>query len=133
MKKRYRSREKLKSRTRIDELFQKGKSLSVPPIRLSFQFEPASGAAGLQAGVTASKKNFKRAVDRNRLKRVLRESYRLQKESLVQLTLKHNLNGYLFFIYTSKTMMPFAAVQEAMAKCLQKLESNIGAKHEKPS
>ena len=61
--------EKLKSRKQIDDLFARGKSFAIPPIRVSFQFLPAQEKPVFQAGVTASKRNFKKAVDRNRIKR----------------------------------------------------------------
>ncbi len=112
--------ERLKSRKGIDTLFAKGKSFAVFPVRVTYQFTP-SAEGGLQVGVTASKRNFKKAVDRNRIKRLLREAYRLQKEEL-QATLKASgKSGAVFFLYTGKTLPTFEEVKGAMAKCLQKL------------
>ena len=71
-------KEKLKSRKQIDELFLQGKSFSVYPLRVTYRFI-SSDTPGVQVGVTAGKKYFKRAVDRNRMKRLMREAYRLQK------------------------------------------------------
>ena len=115
--------ERLKSRKQIDALFEGGKSFAVFPIRVTYQFAPSAEKAGLQVGVSASKRFFKKAVDRNRLKRLLREAYRLQKEDL-QTQLKTNgLQGFIFFLYTDKTIASFDVVKKAMAKCLKKLSA----------
>jgi ribonuclease P protein component len=117
--------EKLKSRKQIDELFVKGKSFTSFPIRVSYRFLP--GEARLEAGVTASKKNFKKAVDRNRIKRLLREAYRLQKPGLAEIVLQNKKKAFLFFIYTDKTIVSFDIIKEAMSKCLKRLEKLAAA------
>lgn len=122
--------ERLKSRKQIDALFAKSKAVSVFPVRAIYQFAEAENSS-LQVGVTASKKNFKKAVDRNRIKRLLREAYRLQKEELVLLVKERRLSGTVFFVYTDKTLPHFETVKVAMAKCLQRLSKTI--KSEDPS
>lgn len=74
--------EKLKRKTDIDFLFQKGKWRSHQSMRLIFL--PTSEHSGLKIGVSVSKRNFKRAVDRNRIKRLLREVYRLNRQLFTQ-------------------------------------------------
>ena len=66
--------ERLKSQKSIEALFQKGKRLSVGDFRFIYQFRPTPG---IQIGVGTSSRQFKRAVDRNRIKRLIREAYRL--------------------------------------------------------
>jgi len=112
--------ERLKSRKQIDQLFAGGKAFSVFPVRTIYQFTPAEKGI-LQVGVTASKKHFKKAVDRNRIKRLLREAYRLQKQDLFLQVKAAQKAGSLFFIYTDKTMADFDTVKTAMAKSLQRL------------
>src|ERR1043165_2837538 len=115
--------ERLKSRKQIENLFAQGKSFSVFPIRVTYQFFPAEENNGLQIGVTASKRYFKKAVERNRIKRLLREAYRLQKEA-IQTQLKNSKQrGTVFFIYTDKTIASFDVMKTAMAKCLKRLSS----------
>jgi len=123
-------KEKLKSRRQIDELFAKGKSFTVFPIRVTYQFFPANEGSLLQAGVTVSKKYFKKAVDRNRIKRLLREAYRLQKNELQEAMKQKGVKGYIFFMYTEKTILAFDPVKEAMDKCLRRLQKTI---NENPS
>lgn len=71
----YPKKEKLKSQKHIDLLFTKGKSVSKYPLRLVYA-EIETDEKSIEFGVSVSKKNFKKAVDRNYFKRVLRECYR---------------------------------------------------------
>jgi ribonuclease P protein component len=120
--------ERLKSRKQIDQLFSGGKAFSVFPVRTIYQFAPGEKGS-LQVGVTASKKHFKRAVDRNRIKRLLREAYRLQKEDLFVQVKTLNKTGFLFFIYTDKTIADFETVKTAMGKSLQRLSKILQSEY----
>jgi ribonuclease P protein component len=113
--------ERLKSRKQIDALFSGGKSFAQAPIRVSYQLTPSAEGSGLQIGVTASKRTFKKAVDRNRIKRLLREAYRLQKEDVLFQLQSSQKSGIVFFIYTDKTIAPFETIKLAMEKCLKRL------------
>lgn len=119
--------ERLKSRKQIDALFQVGKSYHAFPVRMAWQLFAATEAqpAGLLAGVSAPKRHFKHAVDRNRIKRQLREAYRLQKPELLELMAARNLSGHVFFLYTGKELPNFADVDIAMGKCLQQLRRKV--------
>jgi len=80
---------------------------------------------GLQFGVGVSAKNFKRAVDRNRIKRLTREAWRLQKNELSEKvkTAQKQLN--VFFIYTGKELPDFITVKDKVAVVLKKLGGKI--------
>ena len=123
--------ERLKSRKQIDVLFEQGKSFAVFPVRATYQFDLNEEKAGLQAGVSVSKRFFKKAVDRNRIKRLLREAYRLQKEDLQRETKTKGIQGTVFFLYTDKSVASFEVVKKAMAKCLKKL--SVIANSENPA
>ncbi|MBO9683037.1 MAG: ribonuclease P protein component [Flavisolibacter sp.] len=114
-------KEKLKSRKKIEELFLNGKNFSVFPLRVTYQFLPAEETV-VQVGVTAGKRHFKKAVDRNRIKRLIREAYRLQKTELIETLKQNHQKGFLFFMYTDKTIASFSVIKEAMSKCLQRLK-----------
>lgn len=114
-------KEKLKSRKQIDSLFLNGKNFSVFPLRVTYQFERSEETLA-QVGVTAAKKHFKRAVDRNRIKRLIREAYRLQKNDFNEALKQNRQRCFLFFIYTDKIIAPFQVIKEAMDKCLKRLE-----------
>ncbi len=121
--------ERLKSRKQIELLFSEGKKFVVAPFRIFYLFENSpvtnNSQTSLQFGVGVSSKHFKKAVDRNRIKRLTREVYRLQKNDLKQ---KLKLNGgqlNLFVIYTSKEMPDYNLVKDKLALALKKLETLI--------
>ena len=74
--------EKLKSRKLIERLFEEGKSVKKYPIRLVYLQTDHTSDLPAQVGFSVPKRHFKRAVDRNRIKRLLREAYRIQKKEL---------------------------------------------------
>lgn len=78
----YPKNERLKSKTAIGLLFSEGKSVSKYPLRLVYRQAEAGSEEKIKIGVSVSKKYFKKAVDRNYFKRVLRETYRLNKHLL---------------------------------------------------
>ena len=113
--------ERLKSRKAIELLFKEGKRFVVTPFRLYYVLNPAEGDPLLQFGVGVSAKNFKKAVDRNKIKRLTREAYRLQKNE-ISLT-NHQLQ--VFFIYTGKELPQYAALFEKVKIALEKLEQAV--------
>lgn len=131
--------EKLKSRKRIERVFREGKSFSVFPYKVIFLLSPATGsasatsskpppakpAAPLQAGFGAGSRHFKKAVDRNRIKRLGREAYRLQKAPLLHQLAEKGLSMAVFFIYTGKELPDFQTVTAKMGVALQKLIREI--------
>jgi len=79
----------------------------------------------LQFGVGVSAKNFKRAVDRNRVKRLTREAWRLQKNELKEKTKAAQMQLNVFFIYTGKELPDFKTVKDKVAVALKKLADKI--------
>lgn len=116
--------EKLKSRKLIDEVFKKGRSFTDFPFRIIYLF-PEENKSQLQAGFAVSSKNFKRAVDRNRIKRLMREAYRLQKNPLqVALQEKQN-NLVVFIVFTGKELPVFTETKDKIKSLLTRLEQMI--------
>ncbi len=81
MEQSYKKIEKLKSQKLIEKLFSDGKSVVAYPLRLVYIKTAFEDTVPLKAGVSVSKRNFKKAVHRNRIKRLLREAYRLNKSA----------------------------------------------------
>ena len=74
----------------------------------------------LQAGFTVSSKQFKKAVDRNRIKRLMREAYRLQKNELEAKLLTHQQQLAIFFIYVGNDTPAYDQIFEKTGKALKK-------------
>ncbi|HLV39090.1 ribonuclease P protein component [Xanthomarina sp.] len=113
----YPKKEKLKSEKLISKLFLEGKSVSAYPLRMVYLKTTFDEAVKIKAGVSVSKRNFKKAVDRNRIKRLLREAYRLNKA-----TYFNNLTTqYAFMIlYIGKEKPTFLEVETKMKQLLRK-------------
>lgn len=82
-------------------------------------------AQALQAGFGVSARTFKKAVARNRIKRLMREAYRLQKTSLQQALERSGKKLAVFFLYTGKEVPGYEQVKEKMKSVLQQLESKF--------
>ncbi len=109
--------EKLKSKKIIDLLFSEGKSVSKYPLRLVYIAHDFDENVPLKMGVSVSKKYFKKAVDRNYFKRVLRESYRLNKQLLVnQLDAKY----CCMFFYQTKERLSYQEINEKTTQLFEK-------------
>ena len=121
-------KERLKSHKRIDQLFSEGKSFSITPFKIYYLISLYSvlhSPSNLQFGAGVSAKNFKKAVDRNRIKRLIKESYRLQKIELQKNLKKKGIQLNVFFIYTNKELPAFNTVREKVNVILQKLTKII--------
>jgi len=115
--------ERLKKRKQIEQLFSDGKNFPLSPFRVYYRFIPiiTDPSSNVQFSAGVSGKNFKRAVDRNRIKRLTREAYRLQKIQLQEILRQKRLQLNLFFIYTGKELPEFRALKEKVNVILNKL------------
>lgn len=113
----YSKNEKLKSQKHIDLLFSEGKSVSKYPLRLAYVPIELEEGENIKMGVSVSKKNFKKAVDRNHYKRLLRECYRLNKHLLLD-----NISQpyAIMFFYQSKEAMTFHEMNEKTVQLFKK-------------
>ena len=121
-------KERLKSRKQIDFLFKKGQRFAVPPFRVFYVIkkeEPAEGDSRLQFGIGASSRSFRKAVDRNRIKRLGREAWRLQKPVLQELLAKQNKQLDVFLIYTGKELPAHKEMFDATGEVIRKLSGRI--------
>jgi ribonuclease P protein component len=120
MKYTYPKAEKLKSKNTIEMLFSEGKSVSRYPLRLVFVpivNENDLKEGKIKMGVSVSKKYFKKAVDRNYFKRILRETYRLNKQLLIE-----NMKDphALMFFYQTKERLSYQEINDKTIQLFHK-------------
>lgn len=113
--------ERLKSRKLIEKLFKEGKGFNVVSFRVLYLFLEENNAHSLQAGFTVSSRNFKKATERNRIKRLTKEAWRLQKNELSERLKKNGKHLIVFLIYTGKELPDYNLVRVKMELILQRL------------
>lgn len=114
----YGKKDKLKSQKQIAQLFKDGKGLTVFPLRVVYLPITFEDGSLIKAGVSVSKRLHKKAVARNRLKRLMREAYRLNKPLYFNNT---NTSFAFMFLYISKEFSTFKEVEAAMIKIFKKI------------
>ncbi len=117
--------ERLKSRKAIESLFEKGNSEFKWPILLLWNISEIPHTPPLQAGFTVSRRNFKKAVQRNLMKRRMREAYRLHKSILIEPLENKQLSLDLMFVYQAKEIKEYTDVEVAVKNLLLFLTKNI--------
>jgi len=110
--------ERLSGKIFIDALIQNGKSISSFPFRIVW-LEVPEGKAKARIVISVPKRLFKRAVDRNRMKRLIREGYRKNKTVLYENI--ENKTIHLLVVYTSKTMLEANEMEEKMVSTIHLL------------
>lgn len=118
-------KEHLCGEIRINKLFSNGKAFIVYPLRVVYSVEQNSTDVPVKVLVSVPKKRFKRAVKRNRLKRLMRETYRLNKSILTEKCIEKNFAVQVAFNYVSDDEMDFKAIQSKMQLALQRIADKI--------
>ncbi|WP_347839615.1 ribonuclease P protein component [uncultured Draconibacterium sp.] len=117
----FKKKEHLCSKKLIDKLFAEGESFLSFPIKVVYIASDLTTKVPVQAAFTVSKKTFKRAVKRNRIKRLMREAYRLNKNIL--LPLPENKQLAVFFIFIGKELYDYNRIENGIKKALFKLSA----------
>ena len=95
------------------------------PYRVLYKFIQPAEKSSMLFGTGVSAKNFKKAVDRNRIKRLTREAYRLQKTPLQEKLKTKNIQLNVFFIYTGRELPEYTEIYKKIGLALNKLNKLI--------
>ncbi len=122
--------ERLHSKKLIDKLFREGKSFFLYPFKVFSINDDNSSVFSAQILITVPKRSFKKAVDRNHIKRLVREAYRNNKEPLVAHLDTHNKSLFFGLTYVSETILSYEEIERKLILILQRLieqdEEHIG-------
>jgi len=121
----FRKDEKLCSQKLMGELFLSGNSFLSYPLRIVWKiFGELPSESPAQAGFSVPKKLFKHAVDRNILKRRMRESYRLHKAELYESLNQSERRIAFMMIYIAKEELPYSKIEPAVVKVMEKIKKS---------
>lgn len=118
---RFRKAERLKKKSEIDALFDHGHTFFEHPFKVLWLKTEQKEAYPVQIGVSVPKKLFKRAVDRNLLKRRIREAYRQQKEIFYKALGESEKAYSLMLIYTDKEFLEYEVIEKKIIKLIKRL------------
>ncbi len=122
MKLTYGKSEKLKSKKAIEQLFMEGDSVSSYPFRLVYLETEHTSPSLIQAGVSVPKRKIPKAVHRNKIKRLMREAYRLNKHAFVEGKTKK----YTFmFLYLGNEIYDFDVLDTKIKKLAVKFSNKV--------
>lgn len=105
----------------IERLFSNGQSFLSYPLRIIYlpDNEIQNSSSGIAVLISVPKKRIKLAVNRNRIKRLIRETYRLQKNRLAKHYEQNSRRLHIAFHYIGNEMPSFTVIEKAMAKALK--------------
>jgi ribonuclease P protein component len=117
--------EKLTGEIRIAKLFSVGSSFIQYPIRVVFRISDEKNDTPVKVLVSVPKKKIRLAVNRNRIKRLIREAYRLNKSEFIGDINAQNLNIHIAFTYLSENEVPFIEIETKLKSALLKIKDSI--------
>lgn len=118
----FRKEERLSWKRYIDLLFEKGQSFIAYPLRVVFLPIEKQQSTHASVLISVSKKKFKRAVKRNRVKRLIRETYRLQKQPLISSLEEKECHLLIAFLFLDDKLPTFPEMEKAMTKAISSLQ-----------
>jgi ribonuclease P protein component len=114
-------KEKLCGEIRIGKLFSEGRAFIVYPLRIVYQITEENADTPVKVLISIPKKKIRQAVDRNKLKRLIREAYRLNKTEFFAAFNDKNLHLYMAITYVSDKEADFSLIQEKIRSALSRI------------
>jgi ribonuclease P protein component len=116
----FRKKERLCSKKQIQDIFESGKSFYVFPFKVIYKKAAAEEAEPIQVLISVPKRNIRKAVLRNKIKRRMREAYRQNKNQLTNV-LGEEQKFSIIFIFTAKEEIPYKEIESKIIQILQRL------------
>ena len=114
----------------IDHLFDNGQSFISFPMRIIYLLVTGDNypESGISILISVPKKRIRHAVDRNRIKRLIRESFRLNKDDITDFCKETGNMLHIGFMYVSNEVLPYADIEKAIQKALKRICRQENAK-----
>lgn len=123
----FNKKERLKSMKAISYLFNEGKSVYSYPVKLFYSSHSLESGTSypVRCGVSVAKKKYKKAVERNLLKRRMREAYRQNKKDIVEIARAEGIIIHFFFLYLSGNSEDYTKIEKGIKNCLVRVVAEI--------
>lgn len=117
--------ERISSQKEIDLLFSEGYSYMAYPLRIVYAESKPFSTMHASILISVPKKRFKRAVKRNRMKRLIREAYRQNKSSFIHFLEEHNKGVLIAFLFSGNELASYSEIETAIKKALKILQEKL--------
>ena len=128
----FRKDEILRRKKLIDRLFAEGTPFFIFPFKIFWLITPTESVHPAQILISVSKRAFKHATDRNRIKRQIREAYRNNKHVLYDRLVNYNTQGIVAFLYTANHQLPSEEIDAKIKAIIKRLSVEIDKNLNKP-
>lgn len=121
----FHKKERIKKKKLVEKLFREGSSFIHPPFKIYWHAGAYQPGPPAQALITAGKKNLRKAVSRNRVKRLTREAYRQHKSDLYEFLKAKKIHCLIGIIYTGSEDITFEQMDKKIIEALRRLKEDV--------